>query len=232
MYSEDSLGFVKDTQDEQWQKFCGLYPNEPETKFLERVGVQLNKADPNVANKEMRTFGTLGVLRNELRIRGTRFKLCQFKPEHNLNADSLARYQKNRLRVLPELVYSPWADGWKGKGKSNGAYNAALLNFAFAAQASGGRPENSIVLIDTAALLANDTDVDLTGVSTVTNVSNDNGTSTVVLSANNTVTYDPNGEFDYLSEGEAATDTFTYTIDDGSGGTDTATVTIEIVGIA
>jgi type I restriction enzyme R subunit len=41
LYSEDSLGFVKGTQDEQWQKFCGLYSNEPETKFLEHVGVQL-----------------------------------------------------------------------------------------------------------------------------------------------------------------------------------------------
>ena len=109
LYSEDVLGFVKDTQDEQWQKFCALYPSNTEAKFLEHVGAQLNKADPNAANKEMRTFGTLGVLRNELRIRGTRFKLCQFKPEHDLNVDTLSRYQKNRLRVVQELVYSPWA---------------------------------------------------------------------------------------------------------------------------
>jgi type I restriction enzyme R subunit len=109
LYEEDVLGFVKDTQDAQWQKFCALYPNNPEQKFLERVASQLNKADPNAANKEMRTFGTLGVLRHELRDRGTRFSLCQFKPEHDLNPDSLARYEKNRLRVGPELVYSPWA---------------------------------------------------------------------------------------------------------------------------
>jgi type I restriction enzyme R subunit len=51
----------------------------------------------------------LGVLRHELRDRGTRFSLCQFKPEHDLNPDTLARYQQNRLRVVPELVYSPWA---------------------------------------------------------------------------------------------------------------------------
>ncbi|AIY39167.1 Type I restriction-modification system [Collimonas arenae] len=109
LYPEDVLGFVKDTQDEQWQKFCALYPNNPEQKFLERVATQLNKADPNAANKEMRTFGTLGVLRHELRDRGTRFSLCQFAPEHDLNPDTLARYQQNRLRVVPELVYSPWA---------------------------------------------------------------------------------------------------------------------------
>jgi len=109
LYSEDLLGFVKDTQDVQWQKFCKLYPNNPEQKFLERVATQLNKADPNAANKEMRTFGTLGVLRHDIRDRGTRFSLCQFKPEHDLNPDTLTRYQKNRLRVVPELVYSPWA---------------------------------------------------------------------------------------------------------------------------
>ncbi|MBX9900685.1 MAG: DEAD/DEAH box helicase family protein, partial [Burkholderiaceae bacterium] len=109
LYPEDVLGFVKDTQDEQWQKFCALYPHDPEQKFLERVATQLNKADPNAANKEMRTFGTLGVLRHELRDRGTRFSLCQFAPEHDLNPDTLVRYQQNRLRVVPELVYSPWA---------------------------------------------------------------------------------------------------------------------------
>jgi len=109
LYSEDALGFVQETQGAQWKKFCKLYPNNPEQKFLERVASQLNKADPNTADKQMRTFGTLGVLRHELRDRGTRFSLCQFKPEHDLNPDTLARYKKNRLRVVPELVYSPWA---------------------------------------------------------------------------------------------------------------------------
>jgi type I restriction enzyme, R subunit len=109
LYEEDLLGFVKETQDEEWQKFCKLYPNNPEQKFLERVASQLNKTNPNAADKEMRTFGTLGVLRHELRDRGTRFSLCQFKPEHDLNPDTLSRYGKNRLRVVPELVYSPWA---------------------------------------------------------------------------------------------------------------------------
>jgi len=96
LYEEDLLGFVQETQEAQWQKFCKLYPNNPEQKFLERVATQLNKADPNAVHKEMRTFGTLGVLRHELKDRGTRFSLCQFKPEHDLNPDTLARYQQNR----------------------------------------------------------------------------------------------------------------------------------------
>jgi len=109
LYEEDLLGFVRDTQPEQWKKYCKLYPNNPEQKLLERVANQLNKADPNAAHQEIRTFGTLGVLRHPIKDRGTRFFLCQFKPDHDLNPDTLARYQKNRLRLVPELVYSPWA---------------------------------------------------------------------------------------------------------------------------
>lgn len=109
LYEEDLLGFVKDTQDVQWEKYCKLYPQNPEQHFLERVANQLEKADPNAASRELRTFGTLGVLRNEIKDRGTRFRLCQFKPDHDLNPDTLTRYQQNRLRVVPELVYSPYA---------------------------------------------------------------------------------------------------------------------------
>lgn len=131
LYAEDVLGFVQDTQDEQWQKFKALYPTDTEQKFLERVATQLNKADPNAANKEMRTFGTLGVLRHELRDRGTRFSLCQFKPEHDLNPETLARYQQNRLRVVPELVYSPWAkaEAFAATGAQAKAWRIDLVLF-------------------------------------------------------------------------------------------------------
>ncbi|MDD5395263.1 MAG: DEAD/DEAH box helicase family protein [Thiothrix sp.] len=126
LYGRDLLDFVQATQDAQWQKFCTIYPHNPEQHFLERVAAQLDKVDPNAAAKEMRTFGTLGALRHELRHRGTRFSLCQFKPEHDLNPDTLARYQQNRLRIVPELIYSPWAtsrslsgvEGNEAEGKS------------------------------------------------------------------------------------------------------------------
>ena len=131
LYEEDVLGFVQETQDEQWQKFCALYPNDTERKFLERVASQLNKADPNATSKDMRTFGTLGVLRHELRDRGTRFNLCQFKPEHDLNPDTLVRYKQNRLRVVPELVYSPWAteEELTATGKKAKAWRIDLVLF-------------------------------------------------------------------------------------------------------
>jgi type I restriction enzyme R subunit len=131
LYEEDLLGFVKETQDLQWQKFEKLYPHSPEQKFCERVASQLNKADSNAANKERRTYGTLGVLRHDIRDRGTRFTLCQFKPEHDLNPETLDRYKKNRLRVVPELVYSPWAtaEQMAETGKKAKAWRIDLVLF-------------------------------------------------------------------------------------------------------
>ncbi|WP_417387873.1 Ig-like domain-containing protein, partial [Gimesia sp.] len=55
--------------------------------------------------------------------------------------------------------------------------------------------------------------------------------ATVLIRANGTFDYNPNGAFEGLGVNESDTDTFTYTIDDGNGGTDTATVTITINGV-
>ncbi|MCB5196387.1 type I restriction endonuclease subunit R [Deefgea salmonis] len=109
LYPEDLLGFVRETQDAEWQKFCGNHPKDTDQQFLELVAKQLQKADPNATSGVSRTYGTLGVLRHEIKDRNARFSLCQFKPEHDLNPDTLARYKQNRLRVVPELVYSPYA---------------------------------------------------------------------------------------------------------------------------
>ena len=57
--------------------------------------------------------------------------------------------------------------------------------------------------------------------------------ATVILNSNGSIDYTPGaGQFDYLAAGEVATDTFTYSIDDGTGtgGTDTATITVVIRG--
>lgn len=128
LYAPDLLGFVQDTQPKEWQKFCTNYPKEPEQKFLEIVARQLNRADPNATHKESRTYGSLGVLRHELRDRNTRFSLCQFKPDHDLNPDTLARYQQNRLTVVQELVYSPWASTASAKADAASFPNAVIGN--------------------------------------------------------------------------------------------------------
>src|SRR5690554_3137501 len=109
LYTEDCLAYVKTTQPKTWAKYEQLYPSGAEQAFIDKLATQLSKADPQASDKSLRTFGTLGVLRHELRDKSVSFKLCQFKPEHGLNPDTLAMYQGNILRIVPELVYSPWA---------------------------------------------------------------------------------------------------------------------------
>jgi len=107
LYPEDVTGYVKDTQPDAWETFCKLHPQEPEKALLDLVTRQLEKADPNATAKDLRRYGTLGVLRHPIKDRGVTLRLCQFKPDHALNPETLAAYDGNRLRVVPELRYSP-----------------------------------------------------------------------------------------------------------------------------
>lgn len=107
LYEQDALNFVQTTQPDEWDKFCRVFPIDSERHFIEALVKQLNKADINATDRASRTYGTLGVLRHGLKIRNARFSLCQFKPEHGLNPDIIARYQANICRIVPEVVYSP-----------------------------------------------------------------------------------------------------------------------------
>ncbi|MDX8000480.1 type I restriction endonuclease subunit R [Xenorhabdus sp. Reich] len=109
LYEQDVLIFVQQTQPKEWEKFCKVFPVDSERHFLAALVAQLKKADINATDRASRTYGTLGALRHGLKIRNARFSLCQFKPEHALNPDTLARYQQNICRIVPELVYSPYA---------------------------------------------------------------------------------------------------------------------------
>ncbi|WP_010196980.1 type I restriction endonuclease subunit R [Psychrobacter sp. PAMC 21119] len=109
LYEQDVLDFVQTTQPQEWEKFCRTFPMDSERHFITALVKQLNKADEHSTDKASRTYGTLGVLRHGLKIRNARFSLCQFKPEHSLNPEIMARYEANICRVVPEVVYSPHA---------------------------------------------------------------------------------------------------------------------------
>ena len=109
LYSADVLQFIKTTQLDEWNKFCQNYPIDSDNKFIELLVAQLKKADINATDQASRSYGTLGVLRHGFKSKNARFKLCQFKPENDLNPDTLASYAQNICRVVPELVYSPYA---------------------------------------------------------------------------------------------------------------------------
>ncbi|HTS40487.1 MAG TPA: Ig-like domain-containing protein, partial [Xanthobacteraceae bacterium] len=73
------------------------------------------------------------------------------------------------------------------------------------------------------------TDVDTSDTHTFT-IDTSATKGSVVNNLDGTFQYNPNGQFESLAVGESATDTFTYTADDGHGGTATATVTFTIQG--
>ncbi|WP_197171301.1 VCBS domain-containing protein [Novipirellula aureliae] len=86
-----------------------------------------------------------------------------------------------------------------------------------------------------------DNDVDLDGDAlTITEINGSSGDvgsnitlpsgAKIQLEADGSFSYDPGSTYQYLNDGETATETFTYTVSDGNGNTDTATVSITIIG--
>ena len=53
----------------------------------------------------------------------------------------------------------------------------------------------------------------------------------LTVAADGTFTYEPNGQLDFLGDGESLEETFTYTVSAADGVTDTATVTVTILGL-
>lgn len=94
---EDLLGYIHATQPEAIDKLTKFYHDKTDQMILKRAAEQMDK------------HGALHVLRNGFKDRGARIKLCQFKPDHGLNPETLARFAANRLRVVQEVSYSPHA---------------------------------------------------------------------------------------------------------------------------
>lgn len=103
IYPEDLIAFVQESQPEGWQKYCKTYGENPERHLLDAAVRQLARSEG----------GTLWLLRNQIEDRGHRLKVASFKPDNDLNPELLTRYQTNRLRVVPELIYSP--HGYDGR---------------------------------------------------------------------------------------------------------------------
>jgi type I restriction enzyme R subunit len=94
LYPEDVLGYVQETSPEAWKKFQKQNPADSEGALLRSVARALERD------------GTLSVLRHGYKDKGTRIRLCAFRPDHDLNPEALARYGANRLRVVQEVTYT------------------------------------------------------------------------------------------------------------------------------
>jgi len=80
-------------------------------------------------------------------------------------------------------------------------------------------------------LTGNDTDPDASDDTEILSIDTAGTLGTVTINVDNdSVTYDPNGQFESLAAGETTTDSFSYTVTDGNGGISAATITVTITG--
>ena len=93
LYPEDLLSYVKATSPQAYEK------------MQRREGAKTDDVLCKHVAKEMDKHGSLHYLRKEVKYIGSKFKLCQFKPELH-NPDTQAKYDANILRVVRQVYYS------------------------------------------------------------------------------------------------------------------------------
>jgi type I restriction enzyme R subunit len=93
LYPEDLIHYIKTTSPKAYEKLSTIH------------GIKVDEAICQHVAKQMDRYGALHVLRKEIKDRGAKFQVCQFKPEL-YNAESQAKYEANTLRVVRQLYYS------------------------------------------------------------------------------------------------------------------------------
>jgi len=91
LFPQDISDYIKATQPQAY------------AKMQKREGTKTDEVLCKFVAKEMDKHGSLHYLRNELKYIGSKFKLCQFKPELH-NPDTQAKYDANILRVVQEVI--------------------------------------------------------------------------------------------------------------------------------
>ncbi len=90
--------------------------------------------------------------------------------------------------------------------------------------------ENTAITIDPATLLLNDIPANIGDILSLTSISSI-GTVGTVNFDDRFITYNPVPKFEYLAQGETATDQFSYSVSDGKGGTSSGSVVVAIAGV-
>jgi type I restriction enzyme, R subunit len=96
LLATDLVEWVRTTQPTAWQTLTKNHGTSAEGILLDRIRKQLDDR------------GTLDVLRHGVELIGLRqpIALAQFRPALAMNADILARYAANRLRIVRQVRYS------------------------------------------------------------------------------------------------------------------------------
>ncbi len=92
--SEDIIGFIKDTQEKEYNKLQDQYGTDTDKKLITRI------------NNEISSRGLIDVLRKGVKDRGSNFRMLYFQPKTNLNSEHKELYEKNRFVVVRQLHYS------------------------------------------------------------------------------------------------------------------------------
>lgn len=104
LFPADVLAWLTETQPQEFSKVIKVGDSETSRARAEKALVQrlAKSLDLPLANGG----GTLNVLRKGFRDGSAKFEMCQFKPADFLNAATLEKYSKVRLRVMRQVHYS------------------------------------------------------------------------------------------------------------------------------
>ena len=91
---DETLGFIKNTQPEEYQKLERQYKEKTPVNLLNRI------------SREIGRRGVLDVLRKGVKDRGCNFNLTYFQPSSGMNPDRQKLYAKNRFSLVRQLKYS------------------------------------------------------------------------------------------------------------------------------
>lgn len=85
--------FLETTQEKQMRRLQDIYKSDYRTKVLDNL------------DRELRTRGSIDVLKHGIKDYGVKLDLAYFKPPTDLNPDQYILYQQNVLSVAEELNY-------------------------------------------------------------------------------------------------------------------------------
>lgn len=89
------LSFIQTSQSKEWAKLQSYYKDDTESKFIQRLF------------KELDLRGMLDVIRHGITDSGVKFKLAYFKPDSNLNPETVELYKQNKCYVVRQVFFSP-----------------------------------------------------------------------------------------------------------------------------
>ena len=88
------FSFLETTQAKQMNRLKKIYKTNYHSKVLKNL------------DRELRTRGSIDVLKHGIKDYGVKLELAYFKPPTDLNPDQFILYKQNILSVTEELIYS------------------------------------------------------------------------------------------------------------------------------